>query len=301
MIRDFREMRELSRQGQPLRIAVAAAEDLEVLQSIREAGEQGIAKGILVGNREKILSLLGSMDWDSGYDIVDAEDQKQASKKAVSLIREGQADVLMKGLVNSSDFLKAVLEDKQEVGDRRVLSHLAAFEVPGVSKLIFGSDGGMNIAPDLEMKRQILINSVEALHQIGISVPKVAILTANEVVNPKMPATVDASLLMEFHQKGELPTCLPEGPITMDVALSKEAARHKGIESRISGDVDLFLMPNIEAGNMVAKTWIYSTGGKMAGIILGTSYPIVMTSRAENAEGKLNSLAFACLVSRKEQ
>lgn len=300
MITDFREMRELTKQGQPLRIAVAAAEDMEVLESIREADEQGIAKGILIGNREKINSILTSMGWKSSLEIIDAEDQSQAAKKAVSLIREGQADVLMKGQINSSDFLKAVLVDKQEAGDRRILSHLAAFEVPASHKLIFGTDGGMNIAPDLEMKKQILVNSVEALHQIGIPIPKVAILTANEVVNPKMPATVDAANLMELHEKGELPLCLPEGPITMDVALSKEAANHKGIVSQISGDVDIFLMPNIEAGNMVAKTWIYSAGGKMAGIILGTSYPIVMTSRAENAEGKLNSLALACLISRKE-
>jgi phosphate butyryltransferase len=300
MIKSFLEMKKQIKEDRPLVIAVAAAHDEEVIQSITSAYEEKLAKAILVGNQKLIELILNHMNSKIPVEIIHEPDEKVAAQKAVSLIREGRADVLMKGLINSTDFLRAVLKDKQEAGDTRVLSHLAAFEVPGINKVIFGTDGGMNIAPDLEMKRQILINSVEALHKMGLPLPKVAILTANEAINPKMPATIDAAQLMELHEKGELPACLPEGPITMDVALSREAASHKGIASQISGDVDIFLMPNIEAGNLVAKTWTYCAGANMAGIILGASYPIVLTSRAENAEGKLNSLVLACFASRKE-
>lgn len=299
MPKTFLEMHEQLRQETPMIVAVAAAHDEEVIASIQESYQRNLAKAILVGDEPRIRTLLNEMNCEFEPTIIHEPDEKEAARKAVSLIREGQAHVLMKGLINSADFLKAVLSDKQEHGDRRVLSHLAALEVPGFPKIVFLTDGGMNIAPDWEMKQQILINALEALHKMGIAKPNVAILTANEVVNPKMQATVDAAKLVEQYEAGGLPDCRMEGPITMDVALSPEAAKHKGIKSAISGKVDVLLMPNIEGGNLVAKAWIYGSGGKMAGIIAGASYPIVLTSRADTAEGKLNSLVLACLVGGK--
>jgi phosphate butyryltransferase len=202
----------------------------------------------------------------------------------------------MKGKINSSDFLRAVLNSNNGLRTGRLLSHLAAYELPGAEKLIFLTDGGMNIAPSLADKKDILVNAMLALSAIGIKKPAVAILTANEIVSPKMPATVDAKALVEMSEKGELPPGIIEGPIAMDVAINPAAAEHKGLTSRVSGKVDLILMPNIETGNALGKALIHYANAKMAGIVLGATHPIILTSRAETADGKLNSIALACLI-----
>jgi len=220
------------------------------------------------------------------------------AEKRVQLVKSGEADLLMKGLVNSSVFLRAVLKEEKEGSGQVFLNHLASFQVPGFNRLLFFSDGGMNIAPGVKEKQRIVLNAVEALHRLGIAIPKVAVLTANEKIDEKMPATVDAANLAAMWAKGEIPGCILEGPMTMDVALSRDAAVHKGIDSRIAGEADLFIVPDIEAGNMVGKTLIYCAGAKMAGVILGADYTIIMTSRAENAEGKLNSIALAAAIAR---
>jgi phosphate butyryltransferase len=282
-------------------ISVAAAQDEQVIKTIQAAYEEGLAKAILVGDRNRIQEIIDKTGFSYPVEVIHEKDDKEAARRAVSLVNSGQADILMKGLINSSDFLHAVLQGEKRAGREGFLSHLAVFQIPGEKKLVFHSDGGMNIAPDLYAKKQILINGIQALHKMEIPLPKVAILTANETINPKMQATLDAARLMEMYQNGELPDCIPEGPITMDVALYKEAAQRKGIQSQISEDVDLFIMPNIEAGNITGKALVIYGGAKIAGIVLGTPYPIVLTSRAENAEGKQNSLILACYVGRKEK
>ncbi|NTV90032.1 MAG: phosphate butyryltransferase, partial [Clostridiales bacterium] len=176
----------------------------------------------------------------------------------------------------------------------RILCHFAAFEIPGEKKLAYHVDGGMNIAPNLEQKKQIIILAIEALKAMGIDKPNVAVLTANEQVNPKMSATTDAKALVDMYEAGEFPPCVMEGPIAMDVAASAEAAKHKGISSKITGNVDIFVVPTIEAGNMVGKTLVYYAKAKIAGVIIGATNPIVMTSRADTAEAKLASIALAC-------
>ena len=277
-------------------IAVAVAHDKEVILTAVEACKQGIADFILVGDKEKIMGIIGTVESDFEFNVIDEKDENEASLIAVGLVRNGKADVLMKGLVNSSIFLKTVLDEERGLRNGKILSHLAAFEIPGQPKLAFYTDGGMNTFPDYEMKKYIVINALEALIKLGIEEPKVAVLTANESVNPKIPSTVDATKLDDAGKAGELPSCIIEGPVALDVALSREAAEHKKIESQISGDVDLFVVPNIEAGNMIGKTLIYCANAKMAGVILGGKNPIVMTSRAENAEGKMNSIILACLM-----
>lgn len=299
MLHDYTQIRESLKSGKPPVISVAVAQDREVLHTIKLARDEGLAGAILVGDRGQIERIMGEEGISSPAPIIHETDDEAACRIAVELVKSGDADLLMKGLVNSSIFLRAVLRGEKDSGSKGILSHLAVFQILGHSRLIFTSDGGMNVAPGLEEKKQILINGVKALHSLGIELPKVAILAANEKVDPKIPATADAAALVKMWEEGEIPRCLLEGPVAMDVALSKDAAIHKGIDSRIAGEVDLFIVPNIEAGNMVGKTMIYFAGAKMAGLILGAQYPIVMTSRAENAEGKLNSIALAAAISRR--
>ncbi|MDO4560025.1 MAG: phosphate acyltransferase [bacterium] len=279
------------------KIAVAAAHDKEILLTADMASARGIADFILVGDKKKIEEAKELCGIERAFEVIDEADESKASLAASELVREGAADVLMKGLVNSGLFLKAVLDGEKGLKTGRRLSHLAAFEIPSYHKLVFHTDGGMNPYPDFEGKREIVANALEALNKLGIARPKVAALAANEVVNDRIPSTVDAARLVELEKEGGLPECDIEGPVAMDVALSSEAAMHKGITSAVSGDVDLFVVPNIEAGNMVGKTLMYCAGAKMAGVVLGGRKPIVMTSRAENAEGKLNSILLAALIS----
>lgn len=295
MFRNFHEVLEKAKERKKLTISVAVAQDRDILKAIKIAEEAGLANAILVGSKDELIPMLEEMGLSSDISIVHEPDINKAALKAVSLVRRGEAQVLMKGMINSSDFLRTVLDDGEGLRTGRLLSHLAAFEVPGQEKLIFHTDGGMNIVPDLEQKKEILINAILALNAMGIEKPNVAVLAANEKVSPKMPATVHAQALVQMWQKGEFPPSVVEGPIALDVAVSQEAAFHKGIKSNISGEVDLFLLPNIEAGNICGKTLIYYARAKMAGVILGAANPIVMASRAETAQGKLNSIALACL------
>lgn len=286
---------EIKSRGQII-VSVAVAQDKEVLLAIKLAQDAGFAQAILVGDGDLITPMLAEVGLSEGVQVIHEPDIRVAALRAVSLVRNGQAQVLMKGLINSSDFLRAVLNKEEGLRTGRLLSHLGCFEVAGQEKLLFITDGGMNIAPSLQEKKEILVNSMLALHAMGMKEPRVAVLTANEVVNGKMPATVDAKALADMSIRGELPKGIVEGPIALDVAVSREAAKHKGIESKISGNVDLMVMPNIETGNALGKSLIYFAKGKMAGIVLGATHPIVMTSRSETPEGKMNSIALACLV-----
>ncbi|PKM84304.1 MAG: phosphate butyryltransferase, partial [Firmicutes bacterium HGW-Firmicutes-11] len=296
MIQNFQTLydRLADRTKKPV-VAVAAAQEKDVIKSVTDAVAAGLVNAVLVGDKKKIEDLMKSGSIAPGFSIIDEPEEDKATATAISLIKSGQADILMKGLVNSSVFLRAVLAaEKNEKADA-VFSHMAGFELPGRDRMMFFTDGGMIIAPDITMKRRILENAIGTLRSMGIERPKIAALAANEQVNPKMPATTDADALTKLAEDGVFGPCILEGPMSMDVALSREAAEKKGITSRISGEVDLFLMPSIEAGNIVAKAMVYCGNARMAGIVLGASFPIVMTSRAESAQGKMDSIAMACL------
>ena len=282
------------------RIVVAAAHDPDVLQAVKMAEEKGLADAILVGNAADISPIIKELGILNA-EIVHEKDDITAAKIAVGLIAEHKADILMKGFINSSDFLRAVVSSDNQRKSDSILSHLGVFEIPGQNKLLFMTDGGMIINPDLLQKKAILINAVNALINLGIVNPKVGILSANEKVHPKMQSTVDARELVEMRARGEIPAGIIEGPIALDVAISTDAAKHKGIQSNISGDVDLYLVPNIDAGNIWGKSMIYLSNAKMAGLVIGAEYPIVLTSRAETPEGKLNSIALACLMAKKRK
>lgn len=294
MYKNFTEILEAARGRGPLTVSVAVAQDLEVLIALKEAQAAGLIRPLLVGQAEAIRPLAEEAGL-TGFEIIDEPDQDQAALQAAEAVRQGRAQVLMKGLINSSNFLRAVLDKERGLRKSKLLCHLGVFEVPGCERLMFMSDGGMNVAPDLEAKKEILLNALEALNNMGLARPNVAVMSHNEQVNDKMPSTTDAAALAEMAARGELPPCNLEGPMAMDVAASREAARHKKIDSRISGAVDFFLMPNIEAGNMVGKTLIYYAQAAFAGLILGAAAPVVLTSRSDTPAAKLNSIALACL------
>ena len=278
-------------------MAVAQAADEGVLEGVRLAMEEGLVTPILTGEASKIRPLLEKTGLPADIPIEECSEE-EAPLRAVHVVRAGRARILMKGQVNTSDFMRAVLNRDEGLRTGRLVSQLAVFEIPGYPGLIYQTDGGVNVAPDLEAKRQILLNAVEALNALGIERPKVAVLAANEQVSLKMPATVDAAELVRLSREEGFPPCLVEGPIAMDVALDPEKARHKGIASEIAGQVDLFLVPNIEAGNIMGKTLGHFLKARMAGIVLGAAVPIVLASRAEAPHGKVNSIALACLAAR---
>lgn len=281
----------------PFSISVAVAQDLEVLKVIKMAQDMGLVKGILVGNEELIRPMMKEAGLNDNIMIVNEADDEKAALKAVSIVRSGAAQVLMKGFVNTSIFMRAVLNKEEGLRTGRLISHMATYEIPGHKKIVFCTDSGINVAPDLEQKKDILTNALFALNSMGLGKPKVAVLAANELVSEKMPVTMDAKALVEMNERGELPPCIIEGPMPMDIACDAEAAKHKGIDSKITGDVDLFLFPTIEVGNVLGKSWLYFNKAKWAGIVLGATHPIVLGSRSDTAEIKLNSIALACLVS----
>lgn len=294
MMRNFGELIEAAKSAPRSVISVAGAEDRAVLEAVKLAEDLGFVRSILVGRRagiERLAKEVGLTD----YEIVEAESPEAAVEAAVQMVREGRASILMKGFVNTSVYMRGILSRDRGLRTGRLLSLLAVYEVPGYHKLIYASDSGVNVSPDLAQKKDILVNSVLALKTIGIQEPKVAALAANEMVDPKVGATVDAAALVEAVRLGEMPSCVIEGPVAFDVAFDAEAARHKGVESRIAGDVDLLIFPNIETGNVLGKSWLHFNKAKWAGIILGASHPVVLGSRSDTAEIKLNSIALAHL------
>lgn len=295
MYKSFQQILDKVQGSVPCYISVAVAQDENVLEAIKLASEFGLAKAILVGDSELISPMLERLGLPADTPIIHETDNEKAAAKAVSLVKEGKAQVLMKGLVNTSVFLKAIL--KPDIGLRtgRMFSHLLALEIPGEKKLLFVTDVGLNTYPSVTEKKEILYNAMQVLNKIGVVNPNVALLAANEVVSSKMPATVDAQSLVEMSMEGVFPPGTIEGPLALDVIAREEAAHHKGIKSKVSGKADLVLVPNIEAGNALAKALTYYANAKMAGIVIGPSNPIVLTSRSETAEGKLFSIALARL------
>jgi phosphate butyryltransferase len=279
-------------------ICVAAAEDQAVLEAVKMATDFGMVESLLVGDSTKIKKIaedIGLVD----YDIIHCDSPEDSVAAAVKAIRDNKAHVLMKGLVNTSVYLRGILNRQQGLRTGRLLSLVAVYELPGYHKLIYATDSGVNVAPNLEQKKEILINTLTAMNAMGFENPKVAALTANENVDPKVSATVDAAGLVTMVEKGEIPPCVIEGPIAFDVAFSKEAAEHKGIDSKIAGDLDVLLFPNIETGNALGKSWLHFNNAKWAGIVLGATHPIILGSRSDTPEIKLNSIALGCLSANK--
>ncbi|MDW7739828.1 MAG: bifunctional enoyl-CoA hydratase/phosphate acetyltransferase [Bacillota bacterium] len=277
----------------PCRLCVAAAAEETVLEAVRDSRKEGLVDFVLVGPEEKIWRMAMTVSLNlQGIEIIDVTDPVESAHRAVKEVAEGRADILMKGMVNSSDFLRTVLRPEGGMRRDRILSHLAIYEVPGYYRLIYMTDGGLNVSPNLDQKKAILLNAIEFLHAIGLDEPKVACLSANEKVDPKIPATVDARALKDMASEA-FPGAIVDGPTPLDIAVSFESALHKGIDSPVAGKADLLMVPNIEAGNILGKAIIYFAGGRMAGLVLGASRPVILTSRNEPPMGKMASIALA--------
>jgi phosphate butyryltransferase len=284
------------------KIAVAAAQDSAVLEAVQEAKAQGIAEAVLVGDEAKIREIAGQIGMDlTGYRIIDEPDMIQAALKAVKLAHDGEVDMYMKGLVDSKNFLKSVLD--KEVGLRTggPLSHTCVFDIPGIDRLLFLTDVAFMTYPTLEDKVNIIKNTIPVCKACGVDVPKVAPLAAVEVLNPKMPVTVEAVELTKMCEEGQIPGCIVDGPLSLDLAIDAEAAKHKGATNRkIQGDADILLFPDIHAGNLVYKAIVHMVPGVKNGCILtGTKVPVILTSRSDTFETKVNSIALAAVVAHE--
>lgn len=281
------------------RMAVAAAGDIHTVEAALIAKGEGIARPIFVGDKaviDEALAHLGAQV--DAEDIVDVPDLAESARQAVGLVREGKADFLMKGKLDTSVLLKAVVDKEHGLGKGGVMSHFTAFEVPSYHKLLLPVDGGMVTYPTLEQKKAIIENTVGALRVMGYDCPKVGVLACVEKLNPKMPETVEADALKQMNLRGEITGCIVEGPISYDCAVSKEIADFKGFVSPCAGDCDVLLAPNIHAGNIMGKMLTVTCGARMAGFIVGAKCPIAMVSRGSSPEEKFLSIVLATAAAR---
>jgi phosphate butyryltransferase len=278
------------------RVALAAAQEASALEAIVGAWKAGLAEPILVGDLDAIDAMGTELGLDlSRFERVRADDPAGAAAEAVRLVRSGEADFLMKGIVDSSVLLKAAFNKEHGINSGSLASHVELLEAPAYHKLLFVTDGAINITLDIKTKLEIIANVVRAAHALGIPNPKVAMLAALEKVTEKMPATVDAAIIAQMWRRGQIGGCILDGPLALDNAIRAESARIKNIVSEVAGDADILVAPNIEAGNVLCKSLLDLGGAKGAGIVMGAAAPIVMASRADSAETMLASIAFAAL------
>ncbi|MBE2189123.1 MAG: bifunctional enoyl-CoA hydratase/phosphate acetyltransferase [Desulfobulbaceae bacterium] len=275
-------------------LVVAAAEDEHVLGAVKDAAANDIIEPIFVGNKQKIDAIAAKIQFDiSKFELIEESNPATSAQIAVKQIIDGHAQILMKGLVGTADFLRAILQKDSGLRKGDLLSHIGFFEVPTYHKIIALTDAAQNIAPDFNEKVAILKNSLDMFKHLGYECPKVACLAAIEGVNPKMPSTMEAAALTQMNRRNQIAGCIIDGPLAFDNAVSKLSAEHKGIESEVAGDADLLFAPNIEVANVLYKSFTYFANATVAAIILGASVPVVLTSRSDSDKSKLMSIALA--------
>jgi phosphate butyryltransferase len=302
MIKSFEEVLQKVKEQDIKKVAVAVAQDEPVLEAIRDAKLKGIAEAVLVGNKEEIIKIAAKIGMNlDGVEIIDEPDVSKAALKAVELVSSGHADMVMKGLVDTATFLRSVLNKEVGLRTGKLMSHVAVFEIPGLDRLLFLTDVAFNMYPELKDKVDIINNAVKVAKAVGIETPKVVPVCAVEVINPSMPATLDAALLAKMNERGQIRDCIIDGPLALDNAISEEACAHKGITGPVAGKADILLLPNIDAGNIMYKTLTYTTESKNGCVLVGTSAPVVLTSRADSYETKMYSIALACLVAKNKK
>lgn len=291
------DLYEIARKNGKKKVAVAVAHDEHALGAVCAVMKEGIIESVLFGDEKKIKEIAASLNLDlTGATIMNETDDVMAVKRAVKLVHDKQADILMKGNVATATFLRGVLDKEQGLRKSDVLSHLAIFELPTYHKLIAITDVAMVIAPDLKTKVAMINNAVGFMNKLGYTKPKVAMLAAVETVNEQMPATLDAAIISKMNQRGQIKNCLIDGPLAYDNIVSIESAHHKGIVSDVAGDADLIFAPDIEAGNAVYKTWGFSCNGKLAAVVLGAAAPVILTSRSDTEESKQASIVMAAAI-----
>lgn len=294
ILKSLSDLITIAKQKTKRRLAVAAAADKPVMEAVKNILRENIIEPIFVGNKVNIEKVSKEINFDlSNIEIVEEPDPANASIKAVSLIREGKADILMKGLVPTATLLKAVLDKENGLRKGDTLSHFAFIESPYYHKLLGITDAAMNIAPDFNEKVDILKNAIEVFHRLGNDNPKVAVIGPLEVVNPKIESTVHGAMLTMMNKRKQITGCIVDGPFAIDNAVSKEAAEHKGIVSEVAGDADIIITPELNSGNILYKSLNFLGGGISAAVIMGARVPIVLTSRADSEKSKMMSIALA--------
>ena len=275
-------------------VAVVEAHDNHTLEAVIEAKKDGMIEGLLIGNAEKIAEILTANGANpADYEIIGTNSLEESLQVAVENINAGKATAIMKGKLETGQFMKAIVNKANGLMAGGLLSLVGLFESPAYPKLLAVTDQGLNTYPDLNGKKNLIINAVGLLHSLGIEEPKVAVLAAVEKVNPKMPESVDGAELKKMNQEGEITGCIVEGPISFDLAVKKGAAAIKGYESPVAGDADLLVVPDITAGNILCKCMTDYAGAMTAGTILGAKVPVIVTSRSAEATDKYYSIALA--------
>lgn len=281
---------------QKVKLIVAVAEDDHVLKAVYKAKEEGLIKPLLIGDKDQILMISKSCNLMFDEDeIIDEKDKVEACRLSVSMTRNDDRSVLMKGIVDSSIILRAALKEDEGLRTEKLISHVSILEIPNYHKLLVMTDGAMNTYPDVMKKQKITDNAIEFCHLLGLKQPKVGCIAAIEKVNPKMQATLDCDIL-KSHYEPFKDQVLFGGPYALDNAINQEAAHHKGIDDDIAGDVDVLLMPQIETGNVFYKSMVFLANAKSASVILGTTNLMVLTSRADSIETKYNSILLASVL-----
>jgi phosphate butyryltransferase len=273
------------------RLAVAAADDEHTLEAVMKAHKHEIVTPVLVGDSPKIEAALADLGFSAAdFTVYHAPDNTAAARLAVSLVRSGEADFLMKGSCPTAVLLKAVVDKENGLSNNRLMTHCAIVEIPDLGRLIAVTDGGMVPYPDLQDKKSIIENAVAVFHGFGNPEPKVGILASIESVNPKMPETIEAAELADMYAKGEIKGCIVAGPISYDVAMDPDIAIYKGYEGPVKGDADILVAPDIHAGNILAKALYCSAKAKVAGFVVGAKVPVVVSSRGASADDKFFSI-----------
>ncbi len=297
MIKNFEELiTEVKKTGKK-RLSIAIPYEVEDLKALKFAKDEGIIEPILIGKKDEIKKFYEKAEISLDAEIIEESDYYKAIELSVSMVREGKADLLMKGLVKTPELLHAVLDKDKGIRKEKVLSHVGVLQCSKYPKLITMSDGGMIIAPTLDQKVEILKNAVFVSKALGVEIPKVALLSAIEIVNPDMPSSLDAALITMMAKRGQIKGAIVDGPLAFDNAISKWAAEVKGIKSDVAGDVDVFIVPNIEAGNIFFKILNYLSDGYSAGVVIGATAPVILPSRSDSKESKYYSIALGCLIS----
>jgi len=299
MIKDFEELLKKAKEKKGVVVGVPAPEDVISINTIIKSKKENIADFILCGNRDKIIKLIKSNGGnEKDFEIINSFSQEDSASKIVKLAREKSVQVILKGFLSTSKLLKPTLDKEKGLRTGNLFSDILFVENPGdnYDGLLGMTDGGVNILPDLIQKKQMIENAVKAFHKLGYERPKVGILTAKETVNEKMPATIDARELYEMNKRGEIKGCDVYGPIALDIAVSPEAAKHKGITNPVAGHVQIMVVPNIEAGNIFGKSFTYYLKIPVGHVIMGAKIPILIPSRNESDIDKLNSVALGVII-----
>ena len=294
MLKSVDSLKVMAQKVNRKKIAVVFAHDEHVIEAIKEASDLGIVDPVLVGKKKEIEELINEIKLQEPYEIIDCEDGEKATKIAMDLVNENKVDILMKGLIDTKILLKGVVNSDYGIKDAKLLSHVGIVSYPTHDKVLFATDGAMNISPDVNQKIMIIEAAVKLAKSLGYDKPKVGLVSAVEKVNPKILSTVEAKEIVDYYQDKNIDFYI-DGPFAVDNLVSMESVKQKNITSIVGGDADILVFPNLDAGNIFYKTSVFLANGKSAGIVLGAKVPIVLTSRADSAEAKLNSILLAVL------